>query len=121
MKPKELFIGALVLHEDQLCIVEHIEKAGLIYCQICGTEKYRRVEADSLKPVPLTLEILEKFGFKNCQYWHELICGDAIIQAQIPHIRIRNGEKKYESDSVSSIHELQAALRLCGIEMEVEV
>ena len=39
MKPKELFIGALVLHEDQLCMVEHIEKAGLIYCQICGTEK----------------------------------------------------------------------------------
>ncbi len=51
MKPKELFIGALVLHEDQPCIVEHIEKAGLIGCHICGTKKYIWVAADSLDEV----------------------------------------------------------------------
>lgn len=120
MKPEELFIGAIVSFEKRPCTVEHIERGIVCIKDIqTKTSHWITLTTDDIRPIPLTPKILVKIGFKECQYWHELICGDAIIQVQISHIRMRNGERKFESDLICSIHELQAALRLCGIEKEV--
>lgn len=128
MKPKELFIGALVLHEDQPCIVEHIEKAGLIGCRICGTKKYIWVAADSLYEVPLTPEYFKKLGLRRrllSNSWRGDLQGR---QVQVDRIGFFYKVSVHHSPMlimthyfVSCLSQLQAIFTLCGIEMEVEV
>lgn len=120
MKANELFVGAYVLYMGKPRKIRSIEvdKDGYYYIKFFGKNDVI-VSPDVLSPIPTTTKILEKNGFIACQYWHELHCGDAIIQAQLPHIRMKNGEKIFESDSCCYLHQLQQALCLCEIEKEI--
>lgn len=109
-----------------------------------GDNDFRDVEARHLQPIPLTAEILEKNGFKKIQIYGEK--QDDIFQCYDSEIIIEVGiydpnfiliHYRYEtpdgihSRELSSIvkvdggklylHELQHALRLCGIEKEIEL
>ena len=76
----------------------------------------------SLKPIPLTPEILEKNGFVACQFWHEYKDGNITIQACIPSIRMKNDPCELVIEGgIHYVHQLQHALRLCGIEKEITI
>ncbi len=74
---------------------------------------------NEIQPIPLTPEILEKNGFSENYREEDLSyaqsCGDVIGI----HIYGTNGlmEEMY----FKYVHELQHALRLCGIEKEIEL
>jgi len=135
MKPKDLFIGALVLHEDQPCIVDHIEKAGLICCHICGTNKDKWVVADSLEPVPLTEDYLKKLGLHRrllSDSWRGDFQGEyqgkqvLVDKADVFYkvcVQVRGHYKPTQLMTcifVTSVSELQAIFAMCGIDKEVE-
>lgn len=91
-----------------------------------------------LNPIPLTPEILEKNGFK---FQSACICDnkDAWIwewpsdkEYELPHcfmLMSHHNKKKYpyfwiyapNNPDIKYVHELQHALRLCGIEKEIIV
>ena len=74
------------------------------------------------EPVPLTPEILEKNGFVKHETWDEwehytdriFIDFTLLVDEDGFHLDIPNARIKY-------VHELQHALRLCGIEKEIEL
>ena len=101
---------------------------------------YRRMDdgffLSELKPIPITKEILEKNEFFTTEFFgpHCYFCsqnGYSIIKA------IKNNGEEYayvyeietrfpDTTCISSarfkyVHELQHALRLCGIEKEIEL
>lgn len=79
------------------------------------------LEIECIQPIPLTPEILEKNGFVCCQYCHEWKNGEAIVQIAFPNCRMKNGEKEFSTDKMQYIHELQHAIRLCGIEKDITI
>ena len=70
---------------------------------------------DTIKPIPLTSEILEKNGWKETEYWHEYKDGNTIIQYSLSNIwGIINGVE-IEHFKCEYVHQLQHLLRLCGL------
>lgn len=94
---------------------------------------------DTIEPIPLTAEILEKNGWKMCKsnVWRRIKIGCDEINinlgenyTQIEHLNMiynpeDNAEVNYSSDfeypRAIYVHELQHALRMCGIEKEVVI
>ena len=75
-----------------------------------------------LHPIPITPEILEKYGFVACQFWHEYKDGNVTIQVCIPSIRMKNGPCELEiKEGIHYVHELQHALRPCRIHKTFEL
>ncbi|WP_303840705.1 hypothetical protein [Selenomonas ruminantium] len=72
-----------------------------------------------IEPIPLTPEILKKNGFKDCQYYAELLYGEWQILCDCAHLAMRNSAGWSVDIPCGFIHDLQHALRLCGIEKEV--
>lgn len=97
--------------------------------------RYKRIrntfdmdEAVLYKPIPLTPEILEKIGFEtqpNIGYIIDDYDGTQIIYDRWDNnLRIIKDYKTcldIETFSGLSVHELQHALRICGIEKEIEL
>lgn len=88
-----------------------------------------------IRPIPITPEILEKNGFKEWEHgymWKERIgIGGQTVSASSPieiivyeggHSFVSNPHdgKEYQG-SIDYIHELQHALRLCGIKKEIKI
>ena len=70
---------------------------------------------DTIKPIPLTSEILEKNGWKETEYWHEYKDGNTIIQYSLSNIwGIINGVE-IEHFKCEYVHQYQHLLRLCGL------
>ena len=82
---------------------------------------------DEFKPIPLTPEILEKNGFEQKQ--SEFINGDIEIIFTIKGfsfwskktIEIAHGNGSKINNLPCYVHQLQHALRLCGIYKEIEI
>lgn len=90
-------------------------------------------DADVYQPIPLTGEILEKNGFKNKKgrfmqignfdnppliMWH--LVDDIILGHPKSQLEIHYGDKSMHVSFVCSyVHNLQHALKLCGIEKEI--
>lgn len=92
----------------------------------------------SCKPIPLTKEILEKNGFVSNLTWHhcDIEIGNYIVCVQfgynnkIWYVKIHQTGKDNVVPSektslylthIQHVHQLQHALRLCGIEMKFEL
>lgn len=81
------------------------------------------------EPIPLTPEILEKNGFKKCDgcnqwtlYKPHFYCILCDIDKPYLEIASYNGDiGEFNRSGIRFIHELQHALRLCGIEKEIEL
>lgn len=90
-----------------------------------------RTDLHLLKPIPITGAFLEKNGFVHISYGWRLDCdGDVdyrirAIQLTGGRIRLEIAEKKTNNFFVSfvaeHIHELQHALRLCRVNLDVNV
>lgn len=78
---------------------------------------------NEIKPIPLTAEILKKNGFMLQSdrselgtldtYWFGSELGGFRIH------RLNNGNYQFGLAKIRNVHELQHALRLCGIENEI--
>ena len=76
-------------------------------------------ELDEVEPIPLTAEILEKNGWKYnelpfIQGWEQF---GLLLYAGGESYRINCGNNV--AMKIDSVHELQHALRLCGIDKEI--
>ena len=123
MKANELMIGDWVIHP----YYKHPSK--IVYFNGSRVRvEYEEVEAESLRPIPLTPEILEKIGFEsqpNIGYIIDDWDGTQIIYDSWNHnLRIIKNYKvclDIEAFDDIAVHELQHALKLCCIEKEIEL
>ena len=132
MKANELMIGDWLKCSDPtpFRITDIETEKGTSYFSVIGDDGWV-VDGGELEPIPLTAEILNKnFPKPNEDYWVE---GDfPIIGYSIPCIT--DGNRPYVEVSIYDparvmefemffhyVHELQHALRLCGIEKEIEL
>lgn len=113
MKANELMVGDYVYnHRNWECSIVEIHKnSAVVIARHYGEEEFFLSE---LRPIPLTPEILEKNGFlQNGESWwyHDF----RIVLSSSKGVSLICGvQKRFEF-----VHQLQHALRLCGIEKEL--
>ena len=142
MKAKELMIGDWVLYNGQPKVVQMIDGYGDTELEneiLCDGMYHKPIE---VSPIPLSAEILEKNGFEELMSEGEEVAamfgrkpeptgvwqygfGRFDSVAYVPErsfLRIKFMEG-YQADiaNIKYVHELQHALRLCGVEKEVEL
>lgn len=122
MKAEELMIGDWVHYRGtNIQVTSLYDKGGSN--EIGWSDKERVwVNADNVEPIPLTAEILEKNGFIKSEE-------DQILMGGIGFAIIYGGYKRLEEDKFLKygdniyptryVHQLQHALRLCGINKEI--
>jgi hypothetical protein len=88
---------------------------------------------DEVDPIPLTAEILEKNGFSHIMYsdaYYSIMIGDTYVELRKYENMAVWFNWKENNDGVYAdyilpipefIHQLQHALRLCGIYKEIEL
>lgn len=86
-----------------------------------------------LEPILLTSEILEKNGFedigddtyqleeKPCWFWVDFFRHTYGCEYDTSTYEYEDDEHRLKLYGIPSVHELQHALRLCGIEKEIEL
>ena len=125
MKAEELMIGDWVQMPKGTCRVISIQDNDVIFTDIAdGIDGSFYI--NEVKAIPITPEVLEKNGFVKQGFsgW-EIYTEDFLIlwrndYPDILEIRSFNAAYGYFYRSyISYVHELQHALRLCGIEKEV--
>ena len=135
MKAKELMIGDLVHyigddHTNDVNIRVREIHEDFVYSTFAADEFYY----NELESIPITPEILGKNGFKKTKRYSYIYKDNycEVCVSIVPKIKIANiviGEP-HENVSINgalfdinmmmtAIHELQQALRLCGIEKEI--
>lgn len=129
MKTEELMIGDWVLYREEVLKVTSLyTKRGANEIGFGESEDFW-VDISNIEPIPLTPEILEKNGFeaddknKDMLYWNWSICEDCVsYDKETGTIRIFHtlGRLVFVHP-LRYVHELQHALRLCGIEKEIEL
>lgn len=117
-------IGDWVMYNPNVFIEDEYETAKEWFpTQINNGEDIDLAIEGCYAPIPLTPEILEKNGFTkdldldNVHYWFTLI--DEHIRFSILHVR--NVFQWLGPLDFKYVHELQHALRLCGIKKEIEL
>ena len=119
MKANELMIGDWVIcHGEPMQIME-------IFSDLVNAECWP-YDYDDLQPIPLTPEILEKNGWKTTdryRYNRGNVWFDIINRgAEDFDIEVSAYDEGFAYvATIYNVHELQHALRLCGIEKEVEL
>lgn len=119
MKANELMIGDWVrgFVPDSYSTIYGIFNEQRIAIIAEPSKAYIELSIDDIQPIPLTPEILEKNGMRNGYEAYYVSYS-------------KNDESwyfVYDSDScclhllISYVHEFQHALRLCGIEKEIEI
>jgi len=134
MEAKDLMIGDWVYRPDCYSKVKEIRETGII-----GRDYLRGIISfKELEPIPLTTEILEKYGFvvnkhiypyPYYEYINEenkLKVGFAFPQGnrtsyKDPWVYIDSKRVFVEHLPCMFVHELQHAFRLCGITKEIEL
>ena len=88
---------------------------------------------EDIRPIPLTAEILEKNGFENigddtyqleekpCWFWVDFFRHTYGCEYDTSTYEYEDDEHRLKLYGIPSVHELQHALRLCGIEKEIEL
>lgn len=139
MKANELSIGdwvkVLNYHVDGSSYADQVngimKKHGTYYLQFGDALS---AEIDRCEPIPLTPEILEKNGFKGEGYAILKLDDDSWMDYYYHEHRLRKwweGVDEWQNHAKVKditfqchcyyVHELQQALRLAGVEMEVEL
>jgi len=127
MEAKELQIGDWVNTPKgnyQIDNIQDNDVVGTTYNNGEGVESL--FDIDKVKPIPLTAEILEKNGWNK-----EVYSNESWDNEEIEALSLWIGEDGKNSwwwhvgvelvTPINYVHELQHALRLCGIEKEIVV
>lgn len=121
MNVRDLNILDWVLWDTTPCQVTAI---GCDYIETtkCGITL---VESHLLNPIHLTPEILEKNGFELQRDKSEIGTLDTYwLGSELGAFRIHrlnNGDYQFGLAKIKFVHQLQHALRLCGIDKEIKV
>ena len=129
MKANELMIGDWVYNKN---IDKPMQVYPAMFSQMFRQKPDAKTEDYNIFPIPLTPEILEKNGFEirgKRKYFlvpndqslaikREPIIGANGNSFLIGHFWERNKEFRWFAET-DYVHELQHALRLCGIEHEI--
>lgn len=124
---------------------------GSAYCHPLDEEQFEfdgGIWCDFLDPIPLTPEILEKNGFRRAKeqetalstvymspypvrvceaakvkvvFYDLPICGVNVLVQIEADTRSGGGVNSLHSCDIEYVHQLQHALRICGIEKEIEL
>lgn len=142
MKANELMIGDWVCHKDctsipiRVCrISERVSFEHSLFWnedsrEYVRIERYSEADCDEITPIPLTPEILEKNGFTKGGMFgktYYLAVEDFEISVYFAHVNTqliiekRNGREIINMLNAEYLHILQHALRLCGIEKQIEL
>lgn len=131
MEAKELMIGDWVFYSKK-AFPYQIKLLGENLCKLDGIDD--SVDLEEIYPVLLTEKTLKKSGFNVGQYssWTEHHTSYSLLSDKGRRIVIvdfkegkLNSMEVYgflidiESHNIKSVHELQHAMRLCGIEKEI--
>ena len=141
MRPEELMIGDLVQLSSyqgrvngiiRLREVHTAEEKWMTIIHF-GDNYYEQMRVDILEPIPLTPEILEKNGFKHLDISSTEDTINRFVwrystDSQNIDLSYNKFTKDYMLDSfrihmfpIIYVHELQHALRMGGIEKEIEL
>ena len=120
MKTIELMVGDFVRQKYSNLLLE-VSNINPPYIQAKG--EGGQFEEGTIEPIPLTNEILEKNGF---QYFHKNYAAQAYNSPfQLRHDKWPNEDGVSEWSlgliPIKYVHELQHALRLCGIDIPINV
>ncbi|MBR1525185.1 MAG: hypothetical protein IJ640_00800 [Prevotella sp.] len=112
----------------KVCIINDVTGYITVFIE---NHDYHDVLCDDKQPIPLTPEILEKNGFKTrISYikdkWNNeytlMQDEDKIIYWEKGYVYLEEGETAdVYLFSCQFVHELQHALKLCGIEKEIQL
>lgn len=130
LKISDLSVGDWVLNRKGFPTkVQVITSEGNMRCgEDAKPEHSVHIWITDVSPIPLTPEILEKNGFrKNGKYnernigeWNENPFIGVSLDRQSVRIRLF-GNDIFIEDKVLFVHQLQHALRLAGVEKEIEL
>ena len=132
MNARDLMIGDYIMFNKNTYIIEEISKKGWVHLidndgSECHVELSSDYILDAITPIPLTAEILEKNGFwceRNVGYVMEEYEYEIIYDSWDHKLRILKNRKQIlnlEFFDEMCVHELQHALRLCGIDKEIKL
>lgn len=82
------------------------------------------IEVDDVQPIPLTPEILEKNGFRHGSYVGGYYSPDCPFRVFVKTEGRCEFTTLFDDEiyfSCTFVHQLQHALRLCGVEKEIEL
>ena len=119
MNAKDLMVGDWVCteHDSTPRQIDWIRggEVGLFWNKV--------VTPPYLIPIPLTPEILDKNGFKDMGFFGKLEIGPWRLICDSGNLAVlhEGREEEYINIPISYVHELQHALRLCGIDKEIEL
>jgi hypothetical protein len=133
MKPNELMIGDWVWYNNQPYQIRQlgiygVDRDGEDYPAVCIGKPNGVgliVGKNEVEPIPLTTEILEKNGFKEYDGLYRLDITEGTFvnvdfKSKEPFVSIHN--TCYRATPICRyLHQLQHALRLCGIEKEMTI
>ena len=124
MKASDLMIGDYVTAtpSGMLIQVAAVHKRKVAY-HAC-TNKLSWVREGLLRPIPLTREILEKNGMKfrtNVGWFAEDDEYFLEISTKGDNVYWTINDWEYSLLKLNYVHELQHALKLCGIKKEIEL
>ena len=131
MKANELMIGDwLYLGQTDIAVlVKAISADGddTVLVKYKNPDKWGKygemVGNEDISPIPLSPEILKANGFKDAGFYSELLWNDAyqvISDCYSLSIRCKNSDLSLLIPC-DMVHELQHALRVCGINKEIEL
>ncbi len=121
MKANELMIGDWVkfpIGNERIIDLPYIPGMG-ICASFAASATLFPVEVEKLQPISLTPEILKKNGFKDGEFFGELMYEEWQILCDCAHLAMRSSAGWLVDIPSKFVHDLQHALRLCGIEKEV--
>lgn len=118
MKSNELMIGDWV-YDTILKGNTRVEIISLV--GIKGDFHENIYNENTFEPIPLTPEILKRNGFINGEFYAESHIEDWQIMSDCIHLAARSERGWCIDIPCRYVHELQHALRLCGIEKEIEL
>ena len=110
---KDIMVGDWV----RIKIIQHNTKVTNIDANSVYTEAAFPIRYDEIEPIPLTAEILEKNGFiKESREFQRNTFQYCVLT---DGLWIDISEENYFEGKLEFVHQLQHALRLCGIEKEI--
>ena len=149
IKEQDIRIGDIVkvscdciLPEGSVCVVTQINterfcknRNGVVTLRYADGTDYVPwgVWCNSIEGIPLTPKILENNGFENigddtyqleekpCWFWVDFFNHQYGCEYDTSTHEYEDDEHRLKLYGIPSVHELQHALRLCGIEKEIEL
>ena len=139
MKANELQIGDWViphvfdstLEPSKIVGIHYNSYKGEDYVDWVDCEVWDELSLNDIEPIPLTTEILEKNGFedigddtyqleeKPCWFWVDFFRHSYGCEYDTSTYEYEDDEHRLKLYGIPSVHELQQALRLCGIKKEI--